>query len=56
MHFVREILLRNVKCACGGADSPRPVKLRLAKDGRWYLWEQYLLTGIREPESSNPWA
>ena len=40
----------------GGADSPRPIKLRLAKDGKWYLWEQYLLTGIREPESSNPWA
>lgn len=40
----------------GGADDPRPVKLRQAKDGKWYLWEQYLLTGIREPESSNPWA
>ncbi len=40
----------------GGADSPRSVKLRLAKDGRWYLWEQYILVGIRQPESSNPWA
>lgn len=40
----------------GGADDPRPVKLRLAKDGKWYLWEQFLLTGIRQPESSNPWA
>lgn len=40
----------------GGADSPRPIKLRQAKDGKWYLWEQYLLTGIREPESANPWA
>ncbi len=40
----------------GGADAPRPVKLRQAKDGKWYLWEQFLLTGIREPESSNPWA
>ena len=40
----------------GGADSPRPIKLRLAKDGKWYLWEQYLLTGIRQPESRNPWA
>ena len=39
-----------------GADSPRPIELRLAKDGRWYLWEQYLLSGIRIPESSNPWA
>ena len=40
----------------GGADSPRPVSLRLAKDGKWYLWEQYLLSDIRKPESENPWA
>ena len=40
----------------GGADSPRPVKLRQAKDGKWYLWEQFLLSDIRPPESSNPWA
>ena len=40
----------------GGADSPRPIQLRLAKDGKWYLWEQFLLAGIRPPESSNPWA
>lgn len=40
----------------GGADSPRMVQLRLAKDGKWYLWEQFLLAGIRQPESSNPWA
>ena len=40
----------------GGADSPRYVKLRQAKDGKWYLWEQFLLAGIREPESADPWA
>ncbi|MBQ9535364.1 MAG: hypothetical protein IJU78_05945 [Clostridia bacterium] len=40
----------------GGADSPRHVTLRKAKDGRWYLWEQFLLVGIRVPESQNPWA
>lgn len=40
----------------GGADSPRPVKLRQAKDGKWYLWEQHLLADIRQPESANPWA
>lgn len=40
----------------GGADNPREVRLRLAKDGKWYLWEQMLLAGIREPESANPWA
>lgn len=42
--------------ASGGADSPRPLTFRLAKDGRWYLWEQSLLVGIRQPESKNPWA
>ena len=40
----------------GGADSPRQVQLRLAKDGKWYLWEQFLLADIRKPESTNPWA
>ena len=40
----------------GGADSPRPVQLRLAKDGKWYLWEQFLLADIRQPESADPWA
>ena len=40
----------------GGADSPREVLLRKAKDGKWYLWDQFLLVGIRQPESSNPWA
>ena len=40
----------------GGADSPRSVQLRKAKDGKWYLWEQYLLADIRKPESANPWA
>lgn len=40
----------------GGADSPRSVQLRLAKDGKWYLWEQYILADIRKPEYENPWA
>ena len=40
----------------GGADNPREVLLRLAKDGKWYLWDQFLLVGIRQPESANPWA
>ncbi|MCL2517035.1 MAG: hypothetical protein FWF15_00600 [Oscillospiraceae bacterium] len=42
--------------ACGGADSPRPIMLRQAKDGKWYLWEQFLLPGIKPPASANPWA
>ena len=40
----------------GGADSPRQVQLRLAKDGKWYLWDQMLLADIRKPESEDPWA
>ncbi|MGM9624084.1 MAG: DUF6935 domain-containing protein [Eubacteriales bacterium] len=42
--------------ASGGADSPRPVKLRKKADGQWCLWEQYLLTDIRQPKSNDPWA
>ena len=40
----------------GGADNPRQVQLRKAKDGKWYLWDQFLLSDIRKPESENPWA
>ncbi len=40
----------------GGADSPRELLMRKAKDGKWYLWDQFILAGIRQPESSNPWA
>ena len=41
---------------CGGADSPRPIKLRMRGDGKWLLWAQYLLTDIRTPKSADPWA
>lgn len=41
---------------CGGADSPRPIKLRRKGDGRWLLWEQYLLTNIRPPKDEDPWG
>ena len=42
---------------CGGADAPRPIKLRQrGSDGKWFLWEQYLLTGVRTPKAANPWA
>ena len=41
----------------GGADDPRPIQVRKAKDGKWYLWEySSILLDIRKPESSNPWA
>ena len=40
-----------------GADSKRQVKLRLKPStGQWFLWEQFLMAGIREPESRNAWA
>lgn len=42
---------------CGGADDPRPIKLRQrGSDGKWFLWEQYLLTGVRTPKADDPWA
>lgn len=41
--------------ASGGADSPRPVTLR-RKGEQWFLWEQQLTVGIREPKKDDPWA
>ena len=38
-----------------GADLKRPIKLRV-KDGQWYLWEQMILSGIKEPKSYDPWS
>ncbi|MBQ3068653.1 MAG: hypothetical protein IJD01_01735 [Clostridia bacterium] len=40
----------------GGADSPREIVLRRKGDGTWWLWDQFLLLGIREPKSADPWA
>lgn len=40
----------------GGADSPREIVLRQGADGKWYLWDQFLLLSIRQPKSKNPWA
>jgi len=45
----------NLYLRSGGADSPRSIKLRRA-NGKWYLWEQFVLVGIREPKSKNPWG
>ncbi len=43
--------------ACSGADSPRPLKLRMKPStGQWFLWEQQLLAGIRIPKAADPWA
>lgn len=42
---------------CGGADDPRPIKLRKREsDGKWFLWEQYLLTAVRIPKAADSWA
>ena len=40
----------------GGADSPREILLRQSSDGKWYLWDQFLLLSIRKAKSDDPWA
>jgi len=40
----------------GGADSPRSIVLRRRGDGKWFLWEQYVLVDVRTPKSADPWA
>lgn len=40
----------------GGADNPREIVMRMKGDGRWFLWEQFLLPDIRIPKSADPWA
>ena len=40
----------------GGADSPREIVLRQKGDGTWLLWDQFLMVGIRQPKSADPWA
>ena len=48
---------RKLFIPCGGADDPRPIKLRQrGSDGKWFLWEQYLLTGVKLPKQEDPWA
>jgi len=40
----------------GGADSPREIVLRKAGNGKWYLWDQFLMVSVRDPKSADPWA
>lgn len=41
----------------GGADSPRQIRLRhKSSTGQWFLWEQFLLSDIRQPIKEDPWA
>ena len=39
----------------GGADSPRQIDLR-QKGNQWFMTQQMILAGIRDPKSKNPWA
>jgi len=40
-----------------GADQARPIKLRRkVQTQEWFLWEQFLLSGIRVPVATDPWA
>ena len=39
-----------------GADQVRPIKLRRKGQDQWFLWEQFLLSSIREPVAADPWA
>ncbi len=41
----------------GGADTERSVTLRhKPSTNQWFLWEQMLLSDIRPPQESDPWA
>ena len=40
----------------GGADNARSIVLRMRGDGKWFLWEEFLLPDIRPPKSADPWA
>jgi hypothetical protein len=44
-----------LQISSGGADSPRPITMR-QKGDQWFLWEQFLLSDIREPVANDPWA
>ncbi len=40
-----------------GADTERGIRLRnKPSTGEWFLWEYFILAGIREPKANDPWA
>ena len=47
---------KKLRIRSGGADSPREIVLRQTADQKWYLWDQFLMVGIRQAKSENPWA
>ena len=54
-NFAEGYLTLHIKSS--GADSARQVKLRTKPStGQWFLWEQFLLSDIRQPVSADPWA
>ncbi len=47
----------SVMLQSGGADSKRKVTLRLKPStGQYFLWDEFLLPGIRAPKSRDEWA
>ena len=55
-HSAKNICYMTLWLRSGGADSPRQITLRQKGDGRWFLWEQFVMVGIRQPKSQDPWA
>lgn len=59
-HSYDEDNIARLYVTSGGCDADvaaRPITLRKAKDGKWYLWEySSVLLGVKQPESANPWA
>jgi hypothetical protein len=39
-----------------GADQSRPIKMRQKGQEQWFLWEQFLLSDVRQPIEADPWA
>lgn len=40
-----------------GADSARPIVLRhKPSTNQWFMWEQFLMSDIRQPAALDPWA
>lgn len=56
-HSYENAVYASLWLTSGGADSPRNFSLRKVEStGKWYLCDQFVLVGIREPKSKNPWA
>lgn len=47
---------KKLHISSGGADNPREIVLRQKGNGQWFLWDQFLMVGIRQAKSEDPWA